>query len=161
MPEDCVGYITGKGGAVLRSLEEEWGTLMFFARSKADQGSDEASGLQFQQRRPIGRSSGGKGATEKLAIFGSRRGRRGAELKVMSAVEHKKHGWFVDHAAAAFKRKLDQPGDDENRGDGWGYGTRKLGPNDFSYALGSKGSTRKKLAAASGAISWPMLFRKR
>ena len=98
-----------------------------------------------QRRRPIGRSS-------TLAIFGSRRGRRGAELKVMSGVEHKHSGWFVDRAAAAFKRELDQPGDRERRGDGWGYGTRKLGPNDFSYALGAKGSTRKKLAAASGAI---------
>ena len=30
-----------------------------------------------------------QGATEKLAIFGPRRGRRGAELKVMAAVETK------------------------------------------------------------------------
>ena len=107
VPEDCVGYITGRGGAVLRSLEEEWGTLMFFARSKEDQGRDEASGLNFSGRRPIGRSNRPDGSTtEKLAIFGPRRGRRGAELKVMSAVEHKKHGWFCDHKAAAFKLSL-------------------------------------------------------
>jgi hypothetical protein len=33
---------------------------------------------------------------EKLMILGSRRSRRGAELKVMSAVEHKRKGFFVD-----------------------------------------------------------------
>jgi hypothetical protein len=53
---------------VLRNLEEEWGTLMFFAKDKkGSSGSD----------------------VERLAIFGKRRARRGAELKVMSAVEHK------------------------------------------------------------------------
>ena len=68
VPRDCVGYVTGRGGAVLRNLEEEWGTLMFFAKDKSgSSGSD----------------------IERLAIFGKRRARRGAELKVMSAVEHK------------------------------------------------------------------------
>lgn len=58
--QDCVAYIMGRGGKVLRNMEEEWGTLMFFAEVK-----------------------GGKyGGKEKLAIFGSRRARRGAELKV-------------------------------------------------------------------------------
>lgn len=32
VPEECVGFITGRQGAVLRTLEEEWGTLMFFAK---------------------------------------------------------------------------------------------------------------------------------
>ena len=32
VPEECVGFVTGRGGAVLRGLEEEWGTLMFFAK---------------------------------------------------------------------------------------------------------------------------------
>ena len=35
-------------------------------------------------------------SVEKVAIFGSRRSRRGAELKVMSAVEHKSSGVFTD-----------------------------------------------------------------
>jgi hypothetical protein len=52
----------GRGGTVLRSMEEEWGTLMFFAKTK-DEAGDAKEG-------------------EILAIFGSRRGRRGAELKV-------------------------------------------------------------------------------
>lgn len=57
-----MGYVMGRGGTVLRSMEEEWGTLMFFAKTK-DEAGDAKEG-------------------EILAIFGSRRGRRGAELKV-------------------------------------------------------------------------------
>eukprot|EP00959_Pyramimonas_sp_CCMP1952_P251115 5248598-Pyramimonas_sp.AAC.2 len=58
--QDCVAYIMGRGGKVLRGIEEEWNTLMFFA---------EVRGGKFDGR-------------EKLAIFGARRARRGAELKV-------------------------------------------------------------------------------
>ena len=32
--QSAVGYVTGGGGRVLRSLEQEWGTLMFFAKAK-------------------------------------------------------------------------------------------------------------------------------
>ena len=32
--QDCVGYVMGRGGQVLRSMEEEWGTLMFFAKTR-------------------------------------------------------------------------------------------------------------------------------
>jgi hypothetical protein len=38
-----------------------------------------------------------RGSTEKLAIFGERRGQRGAELKVMSAVEQKMPGCACVH----------------------------------------------------------------
>lgn len=48
VPHECVGYVTGRKGAGLRSVEEEWNTLMFFT----DLRSKEA------------------GETEKLAIFG-------------------------------------------------------------------------------------------
>lgn len=36
IPQDCVGYVTGARRATLGKIEEEWGTLMFFAdyRSK-------------------------------------------------------------------------------------------------------------------------------
>ena len=60
VPEDCVGFVMGRGGNTLRSMEEEWGSLMFFA----------------QVREP------GQEEIEKLCIFGSVRSRRGAELKV-------------------------------------------------------------------------------
>ena len=75
VPTDTVGFVMGRGGAVLRGLEDEWGTLMFFAK---------------------GRGRNGDNPTEKLAIFGSRRARRGAELKVLSAVEHKHAGFFLN-----------------------------------------------------------------
>lgn len=32
VPEDCCGFVMGRGGATLRSMEEEWGTLMCFAK---------------------------------------------------------------------------------------------------------------------------------
>ena len=111
---------------------------MFFAKNAAAGGAADAppgAPLRF----------GG----EILAIFGTRRGRRGAELKVMSAVEHKHKGTFMD-AEGALKTPLSQPGDDE--GDGFDYDTFPFRGDEFSYALGSRGSTRKKLAAASGAI---------
>ena len=84
VPRDCVGYVTGARRATLGKIEEEWGTLMFFMstnmrRDDRGQGSD---------RREFDGS-------EKLAIFGDRRGRRGAELKCMSAVETKRRGYFT------------------------------------------------------------------
>lgn len=130
VPEDCFGFVTGKKGAVLRSLEEEWGTLMFFAKERGRDGE--------------------KLETEKLAIFGPRRGRRGSELKVMSAVEHKHPRHFVDEEGK-LRKELNQPGDDEDEYE-WGYDATPLRSEDFSYALGSQGSTRKKLAKASGCI---------
>ena len=135
VPEDCVGFVMGKGGQVLRSMEDEWGTLMFFAKNSANATSAASGPLRF----------GG----EILAIFGTRRGRRGAELKVMSAVEHKHKGTFMDETGA-LRVPLSQPGDDED--DGFDYDTFPFRGDEYSYALGSKGSTRKKLAAASGAI---------
>jgi len=66
VPQEAVGFVTGRAGNFLRTIEEEWGTLMFFCEVGAG-----------NRHRDY----------EKLAIFGSVRGRRGAELKVLSAVE--------------------------------------------------------------------------
>jgi len=49
---------------LLRTIEEEWGKLVFFCEVGSGRNRD----------------------CEKLAIFGSVRGRRGAKLKVLSAV---------------------------------------------------------------------------
>lgn len=87
---------------------------------------------------------------EQLAIFGSRRARRGAELKVMSGVEFKKPGTFLNTADCSLKYPLLQPGD--NLGDDWGYETTVLDDEEISYALGSGGMTKTKLADASGCI---------
>ena len=105
-----------------------------------------------------------QGDTEKLAIFGRTRARRGAELKVMAAVETKVPGYFTE------RMKVEE--DDKD-----GFGTRNLvlkvrrrasrhprahatdvrglccaQPEELSYALGKKGMTRKKLARSSGCI---------
>merc|ERR1719444_517453 len=72
IPSDCVGYITGARRATLGSLEEEWGVLMFFMSKSQDKGRN--------------------GKAEQLIILGPERGRRGAELKIMSGVETKSPG---------------------------------------------------------------------
>mmetsp|Transcript_36642 Transcript_36642/g.118456 ORF Transcript_36642/g.118456 Transcript_36642/m.118456 type:complete len:407 (+) Transcript_36642:50-1270(+) len=123
VPTEAVGFVTGSQGNFLRQVEEEWGTLMFFADFR-------------------GRGSGREGQTEKLAIFGPRRGRRGAQLKVMAAVETKVPNYFTGDS---------KPDEDDDQ-DEWGTKTLVLKPDELSYALGKDGTTRRKLARASGCI---------
>lgn len=68
---------------------------MFFMETRMQRDGREA--------RESAREAGG---SEKLAIFGPRRGRRGAELKVMSAVETKNPGHFT---AGAGRSLTDEP----------------------------------------------------
>jgi hypothetical protein len=118
VPADCVAYVTGKSGRVLRSVEEEFGTLMFFGKLVGEE--------------PNG---GGARNDETLCVLGDRRGRRGAELKVMSAVEHKTPGVFVNDQAK-LRERLKQPGD--GLGDGFGYDVFPFEEHEFSYALGAQ-----------------------
>merc|ERR1719262_390861 len=122
VPADCVGYVTGTRRAALGGMEEEWGTLMFFMTKPGEKGN-------------------GKGFGEQLAIFGAQRARRGAELKVMSSVEEKAPGRFTKGIREKFS-------DDK------GFATDRMifKDDELSYALGKQGSTRKKLAKASGCI---------
>eukprot|EP00448_Togula_jolla_P013969 CAMPEP_0170578654 /NCGR_PEP_ID=MMETSP0224-20130122/5570_1 /TAXON_ID=285029 /ORGANISM="Togula jolla, Strain CCCM 725" /LENGTH=655 /DNA_ID=CAMNT_0010901635 /DNA_START=68 /DNA_END=2036 /DNA_ORIENTATION=+ len=122
IPSDCIGYITGNRRATLGAMEEEWGTLMFFMNKAEDKAR-------------------GRGGSEKLAIFGSERARRGSELKVMSGVETKSPGFFT----RGIKEKIT---------DRRGFDTDRLifRDDELSYALGKEGNTRKKLELASGAI---------
>lgn len=122
IPDDCIGYITGNRRATLGAMEEEWGTLMFFM-SETDL------------------KAGSRGGTERLAIFGPRRPRRGSELKVMSGIETKSPGFFT--------RGLREKTSDRN-----GFDTDRMifRDEELSYALGKDGATRKKLEMASGAI---------
>jgi len=129
VPTDCVGYVTGRSGVVLRSLEEEWGTLMFFAKDKS-----------------AGRAESDK-ETERLAIFGNARGRCGAELKVMSAVEHKSPRFFLDSKGKPRGDILERYDDGD-----FGVTTFPIAEDELSYALGKQGSTRKKLARAADCI---------
>eukprot|EP00854_Cymbomonas_tetramitiformis_P011146 gene11146-13168_t len=121
VPTECIGFVTGKQGNFLRTMEDEWGVIMFFAEFKG-----------ARQERA--------GGTEKLAMFGEKRGRRGAELKVLSAIEQKMPGYCT-------RGMKDQQCDDD-----WGTDTKWLADNELSYALGKRGMTRKKLACASNCI---------
>merc|ERR1719454_305321 len=96
----------------------------------------------------VDKGSGGRGKEfEKLAIFGDVRGRRGAELKVLSAVETKVPGYFDRIRDEVMNR---------DRGSGpngtWGTDTMTFQDDELSYALGKQGGTRKKLERSSEAI---------
>eukprot|EP00444_Apocalathium_aciculiferum_P036418 CAMPEP_0183487274 /NCGR_PEP_ID=MMETSP0370-20130417/180354_1 /TAXON_ID=268820 /ORGANISM="Peridinium aciculiferum, Strain PAER-2" /LENGTH=354 /DNA_ID=CAMNT_0025680595 /DNA_START=27 /DNA_END=1093 /DNA_ORIENTATION=+ len=86
-----------------------------------------------------GRGRGG--GSEKLIIFGPTRGRRGAELKVMSGVETKTPGFFTKGVR---EKTSDERGFDTDR--------LILQDDELSYSLGKQGTTRKKLEGAAGAI---------
>ncbi|CAK0884716.1 unnamed protein product [Prorocentrum cordatum] len=125
VPQEAVGFVTGRAGNFLRTIEEEWGTLMFFCE--------------------VG--TGRNREYEKLAIFGGVRGRRGAELKVLSAVETKVPGYYDRIKESVVTR--DKGRDDSGT---WGTDTMTFQDDELSYALGKQGGTRKKLERSSGAI---------
>ena len=126
VPLESVAYVTGKNGRVLRSMEEEFGTLMFFGTLTNERKDDPDAET---------RVSGDAIPTETLCVLGDRRGRRGSELKVMSAVEHKTPGFYVN-GEKKLKTRLKQPGDGE--GDGFGYDVFPFEDQEFSYALGAQ-----------------------
>lgn len=124
VPTDCKGFITGRRGATLRQIEKECATLMTFCKTEAD--------------------------NEPLAIFGTRRGRLNAVLKVMSIVEGKHDGWFTkndrdEHPALKLLESDMADGD-------WGVTWVKLESKMIGYALGKRGETRMKLQVASGCV---------
>ena len=129
IPQDCVGYVTGARRATLGKIEEEWGTLMFFMSTQ----------MRAQERQASGRRD--FDGSEKLIIFGDKRGRRGAELKCMSAVETKRPGFFT--------RGIEKHTSDK---EGFASDTYPMDESELSYALGKDGTTRRKLARASGCI---------
>lgn len=132
VPSSCVGFVTGSQGNFLRTCEEEWGTLMFFCNYQ--------TGEEWGQGHRGHGKGGAKGGSERLAIFGDLPGRCGAELKVMAAIETKLPGWFTDGLG------------DTRSWDEWGTDTMLLESEKLSYALGKKGSTRRKVAKAAGCI---------
>eukprot|EP00494_Astrolonche_serrata_P006653 UN06677 len=133
VPTSCKGFITGKQGATLRQIEREHATLMTFCKRSRD--DDE----------------------EPLAIFGNRRGRLGAQLKVMSIVEGKVSGYYAKKDG----KKDEQPqvatldGDPDGLYDDdkdWGVDFMKIPREYLGFVLGRKGATRLKLQVASGCI---------
>lgn len=125
VPADTVSFVTGRQGSFLRLVEEEWSALLFF--------------LQVNPKNPPIHVDPTR--TERLAIFGPQRRRRGAELKVMAAIEMKLPGHFTNKVTA--KESPDM---------GFATDTVAIKEEDYSYALGRSGATRKKLARASGCI---------
>ncbi|CAK9089530.1 Uncharacterized protein SCF082_LOCUS42245, partial [Durusdinium trenchii] len=128
VPQEAVGFVTGRAGNFLRTIEEEWGTLMFFVEVE----SSRSRSKEY----------------EKLAIFGDVRARRGAELKVLSAVETKVPGYFDKIRDDVIPR---DKGTDYEDGS-WGTDTMQFQDDELSYALGKQGGTRKKIERSSGAI---------
>ena len=128
VPAEAMAFVVGAKGKTLRSVEEEYGTLMFFGHTEKDQPE----------------------TSEKLIICGDRENRRGAELKVMSSVETKVEGYFVDYEKNELKQQLMQPGDGLK--DGFSYDQFPFTEEEFSYAVGKFGKVRRKLAKASGCI---------
>jgi len=79
--------------------------------------------------------------TEQLIIFGPARGRLGAVLKVKSTVESREPKFYTRH--------LEEMKSSEK---GLAVDIMYLKDEEISYALGARGSTRKKLQTASGCI---------
>merc|ERR1712228_713556 len=101
-------------------MEEDFGVLMFFMSKSSDRRRDKS---------------------EQLIIFGPQRGRRGAELMVMSTVENKVQGMFT---RGVREKSVNTKGFDTER--------IIFKDDELSYALGKEGATRKKLEGAAGAI---------
>ena len=51
VPGDCIGFVMGRNGQTLRSMEEEWGVLMFFAKTEGSQRGT-VNGVYAPSRRP-------------------------------------------------------------------------------------------------------------
>eukprot|EP01050_Picozoa_sp_SAG11_P020150 SAG11_NODE_3349_length_2507_cov_3.697674_3_plen_159_part_00 len=66
----------------------------------------------------------------------------------MSAIEHKRPGHCVDGDELLFDKRISSDKNEE----GWDVDTKLLKDDDFAYALGARGSTRRKLAKAAGCI---------
>ncbi|KAH8052418.1 hypothetical protein JL721_10892 [Aureococcus anophagefferens] len=135
----------GSRVAPARSMEEV-GVLMFFAKTDDAQrqgGRDGDEPLHLRAPRASAAPRSPPPARQRSQA------RRGAEVKVMSAVEHKHPGYCVSSKGDLREHERVQGDTDV---DGWGCDTYMLTGDNFSYALGAKGSTRRKLAAASGCI---------
>jgi hypothetical protein len=85
-----------------------------------------------------------------VVIVGLLRPRRAAELKIMATIENKQRGFYSDRIVRKNMRVCDWP---------WYVATEPFDTDsypipekDLSFALGQRGSIRKKLAMAAGCI---------
>jgi len=120
VPGEAVSFVTGKQGSFLRLMEEEFGALLFFLDFSMSQHADQ---------------------TERLAIFGPERNRRGTELKVMAAIEMKCPGYYTTNVS-----------DYEDPDEGFTTDMVMISEVDYSFALGKQGSTRKNIVRTTGCL---------
>jgi hypothetical protein len=120
VPGEAVSFVTGKQGSFLRLMEEEFGALLFFLDFNMSQHADQ---------------------TERLAIFGPERNRRGTELKVMAAIEMKCPGYYTTNVS-----------DYEDPDEGFTTDMVMISEVDYSFALGKQGSTRKNIVRTTGCL---------
>eukprot|EP00397_Hematodinium_sp_SG-2012_P014305 GEMP01014539.1.p1 GENE.GEMP01014539.1~~GEMP01014539.1.p1 ORF type:complete len:471 (+),score=114.25 GEMP01014539.1:133-1545(+) len=137
IPQEAVGFVTGRNGNFLRTLEDEWRVLLLFVVRDEKRDDRSGRGRSRSDRRR-------RGKEETLVIFGERRGRRGAELKALSAIEAKCPGFFEAHREEILYRDEDKD---------WGVSTMEFKNDELAYALGKGGATRKKIEASSGCIT--------
>lgn len=134
VPKECAGYITGRGGNSLRSIEEDSGTLMFFALRRGEEQDETERDDKLAHN------------TEQLAIFGTNAARCHATLKVMSSVEYKIPGHYIED-----KTSLKEPITQFDEPD-FVIESQPIPENEYSYCVGRMGSTRKKLAYAAECV---------
>jgi hypothetical protein len=120
VPGEAVSFVTGKQGSFLRLMEEEFGALLFFLDFNMSQHADQ---------------------TERLAIFGPVRNRRGTELKVMAAIEMKCPGYYTTNVT-----------DYEDPDEGFTTDMVMISEVDYSFALGRQGSTRKNIVRTTNCL---------
>eukprot|EP00930_Biecheleria_cincta_P032024 TRINITY_DN22224_c0_g1_i1.p1 TRINITY_DN22224_c0_g1~~TRINITY_DN22224_c0_g1_i1.p1 ORF type:complete len:1039 (-),score=158.27 TRINITY_DN22224_c0_g1_i1:261-3377(-) len=134
VPADTVAGILGSGGKNLRMLEDEWGVLMFLA---------EYDGVQLQ---PV---KGERSCRHELLaiVGGQRRGRRGAQLCIMSQIELK-HLHIFSSKIRSSGELYETPA----VGEDYGTTTFKIPEHKFPYAIGKHEQTRLKIMTAAGCI---------
>jgi len=89
-------------------------------------------------------------SSDAVVILGNYRSIRAAELKIMSTIENKEKGLYTHRIVRDGKRVCDRIWACEN--ELFETDTFPIPENDLSFALGHKGSIRKKLSIASGCI---------
>jgi len=94
----------------------------------------------------------GPASQEDLIIFGSRWGRRGAELHILSSLESSYPGHIETILTEVLERDEDKQSDDIPEDQSWGSIHMILEASDISYALGKNGQTRRKVEMASECI---------
>ncbi|KAK6587728.1 hypothetical protein RS030_81251 [Cryptosporidium xiaoi] len=148
VPAPCVGYITGKKGLGLRAIEEDSGTLMFFSKPDnkflPDNSQNNDNLISGTNANNVDGKSDNSSSQQYyiLAIFGTPRNRRAAELRVMCYIEQKINGHFTKDLKNESHDHIDDLATD----------IVYIDTEDLSYAVGKEGNTRRRLCASSGAI---------